>query len=106
MKKANLSIIGLLQALGLVIYCVLIAGMLNLFGKTLTAPVGFLGSVLILVLLVFSAAVTGSIVFGYPAYLFLKNKQVKEALLILAYTLLYCLAFIIIAILLIAVLGS
>lgn len=106
MKKTNPSTIGLLQALGLVVYCVLIAGMLNLFGKTIAAPVGFLGSVLILVLLVFSAAVTGSIVFGYPAYLFLKNKQVKEALLILAYTLLYCLAFIIIAISFIVALGS
>ena len=106
MKKTNLSIIGLVQALSLVGYCVLIAGMLNLFGKTLTAPVGFPGSVLILVLLVFSAAVTGSIVFGYPAYLFLKNKQTKQALLILAYTLLYCLAFIIIAIFFIVVLGG
>ena len=106
MKKFNPSTIGLLQALGVVVYCGLIAGMLNLFGKTITAPVGFFGSVLMLVLLVFSAAVTGSIVFGYPAYLFLKNKQVKEALLILVYTLLYCLAFIIIAILLIAVLGN
>ncbi len=106
MKKINPSTAGLLQALSVVIYCALIAGMLNLFGKTLTAPMGFLGSVLILVLLVFSAAVTGSIVFGYPAYLFLKNKQIKEALLILVYTLLYCLVFIIIAILLIVVLGG
>ncbi len=106
MKKIDPPLIGLLQALGVVVYCVLIAGMLSLFAKTLTAPMGFFGSVLILVLLVFSVAVTGSIVFGYPAYLFLKNKQVKEALLILVYTLLYCLAFIIIAILLIAVLGG
>ena len=106
MKKINPSIIGLLQALGVVIYCALIAGMLNLFGRTLAAPVGFFGSVLILVLLVFSAAVSGSIVFGYPAYLFLKDKQIKESLFILAYTLVYCLAFIIIASLLIAVLGS
>jgi hypothetical protein len=41
--------------------------------------------------LVFSAAVTGSIVFGYPAYLFFKEKKVKEPLLILAFTSLYCL---------------
>lgn len=97
MKKINSSLIGLFQALGVVIYCALIAGVLNFLGKTFTAPMGFLGSVLILVLLVFSAAATGSILFGYPAYLFLRSKKTKEALSILAYTFLYCLVFIIIA---------
>jgi len=106
MKKPSPFLIGLLQALGVVLYCALIVGVFNLFGKASTAPMGFFGSVLMLVLLVFSAAVTGSIVFGYPTYLFLREKQTKEALLILAYTLLYSLAFIIIAIVLIAVLAG
>lgn len=103
MKKLNPSTIGFLQALGVVIYCALVVGILNLFGKIFFAPPGFWGSLLILVLLVFSAAVSGSIVFGYPAYLAL-NKKIKEALSILAYTLLYSLIIIIIIVVLIAVL--
>jgi len=96
MKKLNPSTIGLLQALGVVAYCALVVGVLNLFGKIFLAPVGFWGSVFILILLVFSAAVSGSIVFGYSAYLFLKNKQAKEALSILGFTLLYSLGIILI----------
>jgi len=106
MKKLDPYLIGLLQALAVIVYCLLIAGLLNLFGNVFAAPVGLLSSVFILVLLVFSAAATGSIVFGYPAYLFLKTKQTKKSLLILSYTLLYCLTFIIIAIVAIAMTGS
>lgn len=103
MKKLNPNLIGLVQALGVVVYCGLVVGMLNLFGKVIFAPPGFFGSLLILVLLVFSAAVSGSIVFGYPAYLAL-NKKIREALSILAFTLLYCLGIIIIILVLITAL--
>lgn len=74
---------------------------MNWFGQIFFAPPRFLGSLLILVLLVFSAAVTGSIVFGYPAYLAL-NKRIKEALSILAFTLLYCLIIILAIVIIIA----
>ena len=93
--KTNLSLIGLLQALGIVVYCGLIAGLLILLSKTAITPAGFLGATLMLVLLVFSAAITGSIVFGYPVYL-AWNKKIKEALSLLVYTLLYTLGFIMI----------
>lgn len=95
MNKHNLSLVGFLQAAGVVIYCELIAGGLWYGNKFLPTAPGPLGSILILVLLVFSAAVTGSIVFGYAAYLALNNK-IKNALNLLFYTLLYCLAFIVI----------
>jgi uncharacterized membrane protein YbhN (UPF0104 family) len=95
MKKFNPSTIGLFQALGMVIYCSLVVGIMNWFGKIFFAPPGFWGSLLILVLLVFSAAVSGSIVFGYPAYLAL-NKKMKEALSILGFTALYSLGIILI----------
>ena len=104
MKKINPSLIGLAQALGLVIYCALIAGLLWFLGNISVEPLGFFGSVLMLMLLVFSAAVTGSIVFGYPTYLVLNNR-VKEALSILAFTLLYCLGVIIVVIVITAMLG-
>ena len=88
--KSNLSLIGLLQAIGVIAYCVLIALLFNFLGKAAISPPGIIGFAAILVILVFSAAVTGSIVFGYPAYLFFKDKKIKEPLLILAFTSLYC----------------
>jgi len=42
-----------------------------------------------LTLLVFSAAITGTLVFGYPVYLVLVKNKIKEALTILAFTLLF-----------------
>jgi len=104
MKKINPSTIGLLQALGVVIYCALVVGILNFFGKIFFNPPGFFGSVFILVLLVFSAAVSGSIVFGYPAYLAL-NKKIKEALSVLAFSALYSLGIILIIAVLITALS-
>jgi len=103
MKKINPSTIGLLQALGVALYCALVAGVLHLFGKVFFNPPGFLGSILILVLLVFSAGITGSIVFGYSTYLAL-HKKIKEALSILAFTALYFLGIIMMILVLIAAL--
>ncbi len=100
MNKSNLSLIGFLQALSLIIYCSLIAGLFWIADNYFRVPPRFLGTVIMLLLFVFSAAITGSIVFGYPVYLAL-NQKIKEALSVFAYTLLYCLAFIIIAIILI-----
>lgn len=91
MNKPNLHLIGFLQALGVALYCALVGGTFWLFDKFFISPPGFLGVVLILTFFVFSAAVTGSLVFGYSAYLVL-NQKIKEALTIFAYTLLYCLA--------------
>lgn len=102
MKKINPSIIGLLQAFGVAIYCVLVVAIINYFGKIFFAPPGFWSSVFILILLVFSAAVSGSIVFGYPAYLAL-NKRIKRALSVLAFTALYSLGIILIIVILITI---
>lgn len=85
------SLIGLLQAIGVIAYCVLIAVLFNFLGKTAVQPPGILGFAAILVLLVFSAAVTGSIVFGYSAYLLFKEKKIKEPLFVLAFTALFSL---------------
>lgn len=103
MKKYNPLIIGLLQAVLVVVYCALIASFFVFADKNISEPKGVWGPAIMLTLLVFSAAVTGSIVFGYPAYLFLKDKQIKAALQILAYTLIFCLAFILIAFIIISV---
>ena len=91
MTKFKPSLIGLLQAIGVIAYCVLIAALFNFLGKTAPQPMGLLGFAALLVLLVFSATVTGSMVFGYPAYLFFKEQKIKEPLLILAFTVLFSL---------------
>lgn len=87
---SNLSLIGLLQALGVVVYCVLVGCFFQFMDKSSIEPPGFVGIVLILVLLVISAAITGLLVFGYAAYLAMHEKT-KEALTVFAYTILYIL---------------
>lgn len=90
MKKAKLSSIGLLQALGVTAYCFLVGLFIWNANNFFADRPGFMNIVFVLVLLVVSAGITGSIVFGYPAYLALKQK-IKEALLVSVYTLLYSL---------------
>ena len=98
--KYNPSLIGLLQAVGVLIYCGLIAVFFFSMSKTTSQP-EFIGFFLILALFVFSAAITGSLVFGYPVYLALVKNRIKEALTILAYTFLYSLIIILLTIIII-----
>ncbi|HLC64424.1 MAG TPA: hypothetical protein VJK25_03740 [Patescibacteria group bacterium] len=97
-NKHHLSKVGLLQALGIAIYCGLIGGFLTFMESSSLTPPRYLGPSVMLILLVFSVAVCGSIIFGYPVYLAIKDRA-KEALKLLAYTLLYCLAIVEIAVL-------
>lgn len=90
MKPNKLSLIGFLQALGLVAYCSLVASLIWGLGRTFDSSPGISGIIFSLFLLAFSVAVCGSIVFGYPVYLVV-NKNIKDALNVLLYTLLYCL---------------
>lgn len=93
MIKQKLCLIGFLQALGVVVYAGLVSGFFHFLPRFFENEPGFLGMTLMLSLLVFSAAVSGSIVFGYSAYLAL-NQKIKEALRLLTYTFLYCLGII------------
>jgi len=95
LEQEKPATVGLCQALGVTIYCGLIAILFNFLTKAIPEdPPGFFGFFFMLVLLVFSAAVTGSLVFGYPAYLALAKNKIKEALTILAFTLAFSLAII------------
>lgn len=84
--------VGLLQALGVAVYCVLISCMFYFLNKLFLNPPAFWGMAFMLMVLVFSAAVSGILVFGYPVYLAL-NKEIKKALQVLLFTLLFCLLF-------------
>ncbi len=79
MKKSFLFI-GFLESLGIVLYCVFISGFFMIMEKYLSTHPQFMGMAVMLVILVLSAAITGSMVFGYPVYLILKENKVKEGL--------------------------
>lgn len=96
LENKNPRIIGLLQALGISIYCGLVASFFFIMSHTIPEPPGFFGFFLMLSLFVFSAAVTGSLVFGYPVYLALVKNKIKEAFTILAYTLIFILVLILV----------
>jgi len=103
LRDKSPALIGFLQALGVAVYCGLIASFFFYMAKTKAEPPGFFGFFLLLALFVFSAAVTGSLVFGYPAYLALVKSKIKEALTILAYTLLFGLLIILLTVIAILV---
>ena len=84
--------IGLAQALGVVVYCLLVSGVFQILQKTDVQPPPLLAPAFMLLFLVFSVAVSGSLVFGYFVYLIL-NKQIKPALQVLFSTLGFCLLF-------------
>lgn len=95
LKKFPLWQVGMLQAIGTTLYILLISTVLMLLERAVAKPPQILGMILVLSLLVFSAAVTGLIFFGYAAHLALQ-KKIKDALKVLAYTLLSSLGMILI----------
>ena len=95
-KQTNLPFLGFLSAAVVSIYSALVGGFIFYISQTSLQP-GYLGIFLMLILFVFSAAVTGTLVFGLPAYLAL-NKKIKEALTLLGYTLIFSLLVILVTI--------
>jgi len=101
MKNKHPALIGFLQALGVAVYCGLIALFLK-FGKLVSPQLPeFWGGVMMLLLLVVSAGITGLLVFGYPVIL-LFEKETKRALRILTHTFLFSLVIIGLVLLIIA----
>ncbi|MCR4280129.1 MAG: hypothetical protein NUV82_01740 [Candidatus Komeilibacteria bacterium] len=82
-KPAN---IALLQALGVIIYCLLVAWLMNSLEQV--GNIGWTGGALFLLLFVFSAGLMALTVFGYPAYIMFKG-HISEGLKIIGYTLGY-----------------
>jgi hypothetical protein len=97
-----LAAAGFLQAFGVIGYCTVVATFIYFAGKIAFGPSVFAITAFLL-LFVLSAAITGSLVFGYAAYLAL-NKKIKEALMDLAYVLLWSKLVILLAILVVTIL--
>lgn len=70
-----------------ILYILLVAWFINSMEKTTNEPEPIIGIMSVLLLFVFSAAVSGFLVLGYPAYLGLQNK-LQEAFLTLLTTIL------------------
>ncbi len=85
MKKFELIKQSLLHSLGVVVYVFLVSQLMSngsrLFGKVDTALTG----VMMLLLFVFSAGITSSLVFGKPILMYLDGAK-KEAVKMLIYT--------------------
>jgi len=86
-NKLHPSAIGFFQALAVVFYSAAVGGFIFFMSSTKNQP-GYLGIVLMLVLLVFSAGITGTLVFGLPVYYALKN-NIKRSIEVLAFTFFY-----------------
>ena len=85
-KKFSLPFIAFLQALGLVVYCILI-GFLFWRGEEWFGPIATpFGPALFLVLFVASAIISALLVLGYPFILFWEKKKTFEALKLVIYT--------------------
>ncbi len=104
-KKITPARAAFLQVFGVAVYCLFISRLFDLLNH-ISGP-DEEGSMVVraafmLILLVFSAAVTGALVFGYPVWLAM-NKKIKEALSVLGFTALYFLVLLAAFIMMIAI---
>ncbi|NQV13787.1 MAG: hypothetical protein HQ530_05835 [Parcubacteria group bacterium] len=105
MRKLSASPAGFLQAISITAYCVLVSGLFWVLEEFFQQPPQFIAVALMLIIFVFSAAVTGTLFFGYPAYLAL-HQETKKALAVIAHTMLYSLGIIIITLVVISVVSE
>jgi hypothetical protein len=94
-KNFSKSKIGLFQAIGVAVYCFIIANVFRLLEELHVNPPELVVISFMLFLLVFSVAIVGSLIFGTSISLLIQKKT-KAALNLLAFTLLYGFAIIII----------
>jgi hypothetical protein len=101
--KTSLCLISFFQALGLALYCSLVAILFwkgnNLFGN----DPNYWGPVLFLIIFTTSALISALLVLGYPIYLIWQKKQIQKALRLVAYTAAWLTGFVLLGILLIII---
>lgn len=85
MKNSKLILQGFLFSLGVVAYVILVVIIMFNGNSLFGAMDNFWGPLAMLLLFIVSAAITGSLVFGWPIYLFL-NGMKKEAVTLALYT--------------------
>ena len=75
MKNSKLVIDGLVDAVGVAVYIVIIATIMRNIPKMFGTVPEFFGPVVILLLFVLSAAITGGLVLGRPVLLYFDGKR-------------------------------
>src|SRR4030042_3813258 len=98
--KTSLGLISFLQALGLAVYCGLVAIFFWKGNEWFGKMSNFWGPVLFLVIFTTSALVSGLLVLGYPFYLFWQKKQTQKAIRLVGYTTVWLVSFVLLGILL------
>ena len=89
MSKNEIIKRGFMNALGVVAYTVAFAWIINCFHNWFgSAPIGWLGIALFLVLFIISACVTGALVLLSPVLLYMEGHK-KDAMHLFAYTLVF-----------------
>jgi hypothetical protein len=86
MKKRDLRLVALLQAVGLGFYIALVSYFIWNAERWIGKMNSFWGPLLLLSLFSFSALICALITFGYAARLFWDEKRVKRALKLVLYT--------------------
>ena len=105
MKKQNMVVPSLIHSLATLIYITLVASLM-FFGQDLFGKMdGVFGIIAFLLLFVVSAAVVGLLVLGKPVMLYL-DKQKKEAVQLLTYTVSWLLVFTIIFFVIISIINK
>lgn len=87
MKKLSPTIIGLIQTIGVILYCSAVVFYMNNLSMHTFEGNDVFGGLLVLLLFIISALITASLVLGYPLWLFFVEKdEKKKALMIVANT--------------------
>lgn len=98
MKKSQYILKSFINALGVLVYVSGVALIMFNMEHAFDNEPSFLVPVLMLLLFVTSAAITGSLVLGKPVMLYLDNQK-KEALIFLASTLAWLVVFMVLTLL-------
>jgi len=98
MKKSQYILKSFINALGVLVYISGVALIMFNMEHAFDNEPSFLVPVLMLLLFVTSAAITGSLVLGKPVMLYLDNQK-KEALVFLVYTLAWLVIFMVLTLL-------
>jgi hypothetical protein len=101
MKKTNLAAFSFLSSLGVVVYIILVALFMNGANRLFPGPDNFLAPLIMMLLLVFSAAFTGFLVLGKPVLMYLEGSK-KEAIKLFIFNIAWIFIFLAISLLLLA----
>jgi len=102
-EKTSLGLISFLQALGLALYCSLVALIFWKGNEWFGKMSDYWGPVLMLVLFTTSALISALLVLGYPLYLFWQKKQTQKAIRLVGYTAIWLVSFVLLGILLMVI---